>query len=257
VILIDARKGVLTQTRRHSYLAHLLGIRHLVLQNMLNTPKYTWGIQDLAKSRAMLTLARELEDERFSVFLQPRGGLDYFSHDLDKARAQLAAVTALMDDIEPNNPGSPDVIHVVSYSEASHLADPDVVDESVKITRQALTEYRKLRAKGEIDDMSRHAEVTARTEELLAQARTVLAFIESVFPDPYTAEGLYRIFASGFLAVPYLWECRDEFRHAVQWPTKAIRGSVKVVDDQGVPIPVIDRMRKTCLTAGLSVRTVT
>ena len=31
VILIDARKGVLTQTRRHSYLAHLLGIRSLVL----------------------------------------------------------------------------------------------------------------------------------------------------------------------------------------------------------------------------------
>jgi len=31
VILIDARKGVLTQTRRHSYLAHLIGIRNLVL----------------------------------------------------------------------------------------------------------------------------------------------------------------------------------------------------------------------------------
>ncbi len=31
VILIDARKGVLTQTRRHSYLAHLLGIRHIVV----------------------------------------------------------------------------------------------------------------------------------------------------------------------------------------------------------------------------------
>ena len=31
VILIDARKGVLTQTRRHSYLARLLGIRHVVL----------------------------------------------------------------------------------------------------------------------------------------------------------------------------------------------------------------------------------
>jgi bifunctional enzyme CysN/CysC len=31
VILIDARKGVLTQTRRHSYLASLLGIRHVVL----------------------------------------------------------------------------------------------------------------------------------------------------------------------------------------------------------------------------------
>jgi bifunctional enzyme CysN/CysC len=31
VILIDARKGVLTQTRRHSYLVHLLGIRNIVL----------------------------------------------------------------------------------------------------------------------------------------------------------------------------------------------------------------------------------
>jgi bifunctional enzyme CysN/CysC len=31
VILIDARKGVLTQTRRHSYIASLLGIRHVAL----------------------------------------------------------------------------------------------------------------------------------------------------------------------------------------------------------------------------------
>ncbi|WP_419321200.1 sulfate adenylyltransferase subunit CysN [Caulobacter sp. ErkDOM-E] len=31
VILIDARKGVLTQTRRHAYLVSLLGIRHIVL----------------------------------------------------------------------------------------------------------------------------------------------------------------------------------------------------------------------------------
>ncbi|MGH6786936.1 MAG: sulfate adenylyltransferase subunit 1, partial [Novosphingobium sp.] len=31
VILVDARKGVLVQTRRHSYLAQLLGIRHVVL----------------------------------------------------------------------------------------------------------------------------------------------------------------------------------------------------------------------------------
>lgn len=31
VILVDARKGVLTQTRRHSYLAHLIGIKNMVL----------------------------------------------------------------------------------------------------------------------------------------------------------------------------------------------------------------------------------
>jgi bifunctional enzyme CysN/CysC len=31
VLLVDARKGVLTQTRRHSYLAKLVGVRHFVL----------------------------------------------------------------------------------------------------------------------------------------------------------------------------------------------------------------------------------
>jgi bifunctional enzyme CysN/CysC len=31
VILVDARKGVLTQTRRHSYIAHLIGIERIVL----------------------------------------------------------------------------------------------------------------------------------------------------------------------------------------------------------------------------------
>jgi sulfate adenylyltransferase subunit 1 len=31
IILVDARKGVLTQTRRHSYIAHLVGIPHLVV----------------------------------------------------------------------------------------------------------------------------------------------------------------------------------------------------------------------------------
>ena len=31
IILVDARKGVLEQTQRHSYLTHMLGIRHLVL----------------------------------------------------------------------------------------------------------------------------------------------------------------------------------------------------------------------------------
>ena len=31
IILIDARQGILTQTRRHSYLTHLIGIKHIVV----------------------------------------------------------------------------------------------------------------------------------------------------------------------------------------------------------------------------------
>jgi bifunctional enzyme CysN/CysC len=42
VILIDARKGVLTQTRRHSYLAHLIGIRNIVLAvNKMDLVEYS------------------------------------------------------------------------------------------------------------------------------------------------------------------------------------------------------------------------
>ncbi len=47
VILIDARKGVLVQTRRHSYLAHLLGIKNLVLAvNKMDLVDYDQDIFD-------------------------------------------------------------------------------------------------------------------------------------------------------------------------------------------------------------------
>jgi len=47
VILIDARKGILTQTRRHSYLVHLIGIRHVVLAvNKMDLVKYDQRVFD-------------------------------------------------------------------------------------------------------------------------------------------------------------------------------------------------------------------
>ena len=47
VILVDARKGVLTQTRRHSYLVHLLGIRHIVLAvNKMDLVGYDQAVFD-------------------------------------------------------------------------------------------------------------------------------------------------------------------------------------------------------------------
>jgi bifunctional enzyme CysN/CysC len=45
VILVDARKGVLTQTRRHTYLVSLLGIRHVVLAvNKLDLVDYSQDV---------------------------------------------------------------------------------------------------------------------------------------------------------------------------------------------------------------------
>ena len=221
--------------------AKLLGVQHLVLQIMLNTPKFTTGVQDLAKARAMLRLVKELEDKRFRVFLQPRAGLGYFSPDLEKAKIQLAAVTALMDDIEPTNLHSPDIIHVVSFSEASHLADPKVINESIKITFSALKEYRHLRQKRKIDHMGWDKDVALRTEFLYIEAKTLINAIESLIQQPYTPQGLYQVFAAGFFSAPHLWEGADEFRHAVNWRTAFKNGGMQVVDEKNNPIPAIKR----------------
>jgi hypothetical protein len=217
------------------------GIHTLVLQVMLNTPKYTWGVQDLAKARAFLQLVRHLEDPSFKVYLQPRGGLDYFSRDEDKAKAQLAAVTALMDDIEPEDPCSPQIIHVVGYSEATRLADPTVVDESIRITRHALSEYRRMKKIGEMPDMCRDSEISARTEFLLSESRTLIHAIESSVDKPYSAAGLYEVLAAGYFPLPYLWECREEFAEAVAWRTRLFEGGVRVVDSEGRPVSASDR----------------
>ncbi|RJF92549.1 sulfate adenylyltransferase subunit CysN [Noviherbaspirillum saxi] len=47
IVLVDARKGILTQTRRHSYLASLVGIRHIALViNKLDMVGYAKEVVD-------------------------------------------------------------------------------------------------------------------------------------------------------------------------------------------------------------------
>jgi len=61
VILVDARKGILTQTRRHAYIASLLGIRHIVLAvNKVDLVGFSQPVFDL--------ISRE-----FSVFAERLG----------------------------------------------------------------------------------------------------------------------------------------------------------------------------------------
>jgi hypothetical protein len=217
-------------------LAKKMGIKTLILQNMLNTPRSTWGINDLAKSRAMMSLIKELEDAGFKVYLQPRAGLDYFKPDLNEAKIQLAAVTALMDDIDPHNEMSPPIIHVVSYSEAVHLATPDIINESIKITQYSLQKYRELRKSGKTEDMSKNADVKSRMHELIDSARTIISGIERHISNPYSAEGLYKIFVSGFLPVPYLWSQEEEFKYAKTLKTRTYKGGVIIAGEDEKPL---------------------
>ncbi|HHU04499.1 MAG: hypothetical protein WCR98_01965 [Saccharofermentanales bacterium] len=219
-----------------------LGIKTFVLQNMLNTPSSTWGVQDLAKSRAMLSLVRSLEDDNFKVLLQPRAGLEYFVADPYQAKIQLAAVSCLMDDIEPHDTSSPELLHVVSYSEASHLATPAVIDESIKITLHTLNEYRRAKQRGLVDDMSKNEEAKQREIKLYRDSKQLIDYLEDNYPDLYSAEGFYKLFAAGFLPTPYLWKETDEFAHAVNWRTKSLHGSQVVINDSDAEMSMDERL---------------
>lgn len=223
------------------------GIKHLILQNMLNTPKSTWGAQDLAKGRAMLRLVRELEDDLFKVTLQSRAGLDYFSPDIDKAKVQLAAVTALMDDIEPENDNSPEIIHVVSYSEAVRLATPPVIKESIQITLAALQEYRKERKEGKINNMAYDKDVKIKSEQMYIEAKEGILLLEKNITNLYTAEGLYSIFEAGFLPVPFMVDENRKYPKATNHITISRNDGVHIVDKQGKVIETKTRYINTLL----------
>lgn len=205
------------------------GTKTFVLQNMLNTPRSTWGVQDLAKGRTMLKLVKELEDDNFRVILQTRAGLDYFKPDLETAKVQLAAVTALMDDIDPKNKMSPEIIHVVSYSEALFLATPDILNDSIKITRTALNEYRRLKKQGFTPNVMTD-DIRKRQYELEDACRKIIRAMEETIPNLYSPEGLYLAFVAGWLPVPELWSNSDEFTHARSWETRVTNGGVVLCD---------------------------
>jgi bifunctional enzyme CysN/CysC len=71
VILVDASKGVLRQTRRHSYLCSLLGIRHLILTiNKMDLVGYDQSVYETIR-RDYLALARDLGISEASVVCIP------------------------------------------------------------------------------------------------------------------------------------------------------------------------------------------
>jgi len=62
VVLVDARKGILTQTRRHSYLVKLMGIKNVVLAiNKMDMMNYKQEVFESIK-KDYLTFAKQLGD---------------------------------------------------------------------------------------------------------------------------------------------------------------------------------------------------
>jgi hypothetical protein len=149
-----------------------------------------------------------------------------------------------MDDIEPNNFKSPDIIHVVSYCEAVRLADPAIINESIQITTNALNKYRIEKKKGLIDNMINNLEVDARTEKLVNQVDEIRKILELNIKNLYSPQGLYLVFKKGVLVAPYLWERRDEFKEACSVKTNFIDGGVHIIDEKGMIIDPVERVKK-------------
>jgi len=67
IILIDARKGMLVQTRRHSYLVSLIGVRHLVLAiNKMDLVDYSQDVFERIRSE-YLEFASKIGIEKITV----------------------------------------------------------------------------------------------------------------------------------------------------------------------------------------------
>jgi hypothetical protein len=219
------------------------GIQDFILQVMLNTPRYTTGVVDLAKARAIIQLIKPLLGEDFKMYLQPRAGLDYFAPDVDLAKRQLAVVSMLMDDIEPNDSFSPPLVHVVSYSEALYLATPEVINESIQITHAAIQKYRSLKANHQIDPQRYEIEIQAKTNHFVQEAQLILDSIDQTVHEPYTAQGLYDIFAFGYLPTPYLWGNQEQFPHATHFKSTYHEGSTILIDEEGKKIDALLRIQ--------------
>jgi sulfate adenylyltransferase subunit 1 len=77
IILIDARKGVLEQTRRHTYIAHLLGVRHVIVAiNKMDLVDFSQTVFDNIRA-SFLAFAMDLDipDLRFIPMSALRGDM--------------------------------------------------------------------------------------------------------------------------------------------------------------------------------------
>ena len=179
--------------------AKKLGVKYFIAQYMFNTPPSSSFNMDLAKILAKNELLLTLVDNSFSLIKQVRTGLASFPLNLNKAKGQLAAASLIQLAIKP------DIVHVVSYSEASHAASPNDIIESCNIVDQVITTSYASKLNF-IDER-----IEKRKEELIKQAKYIvdiipgLAKTSSERKNPYVNYRiLNRLVKYGIFDAPHL-----------------------------------------------------
>ena len=205
-----------------AYNAKASGVHDYVAQYMFNIPNAMSFSMDLAKVLAMVELSETLKDEDFRMLREVRAGLPFLSGDTVLAKGQLAASTYLSMAV------SPDIIHVVGYSEAEHAATPDVVIESCKIVRGVVRSI----LHGGVDQTC-DPSVQQRKQELKDEALVLIEDIKSRFSDvsedPLADAGVIaKCIQMGILDAPHI--VKNAKFHGIL-KTRMIRGRCVAYDE--------------------------
>ena len=180
-----------------AYNARAAGVQNYVQQLMFNNPPNTSPIMDLAKMLAKLELVESLQDGRFRVWRETRGGLTSYPPDPAVARGHLAATVCLQMQLKPH------IAHIVGHTEAHHATTAAELIESCRITDGAISQCLL-----GLPDMTTDPRVQARKEQLLAETNVLLDAIAALAPtssDPFTdADALATAVEVGLLDAPHL-----------------------------------------------------
>ncbi|GAB4543854.1 MAG: hypothetical protein Kow0063_37380 [Anaerolineae bacterium] len=133
------------------------GVRHYVMQMMFELPPEISALDDLAKMKAAYELVAPLTRHfDFHIIKQTRSGLPSFPPNLNQAKGHLAFGVYTQLYMEP------DILHVVTHSEAHHEASADDIIESCEIVKQVCWDF----AKGYVPQIWDEPLVKSRIKEL-------------------------------------------------------------------------------------------
>lgn len=223
-----------------AYNARAAGVKDYVQQLMFNNPPSTSPTMDLGKMLAKLELVESLQNERFRVWRETRGGLTSYPPDPSVARGHLAATVALQMQLQPH------IVHIVGHTEAHHATTAAELIEACRIADGAISQCLL-----GLPDMTVDSKVQRRKTQLLADAAVLLDAIVQLgagAADPYTdADTLARAVEIGLLDAPHL---RGNAAGCGKIVTRMVGGACVAVDPAtATPVAEPDRVASTLARA--------
>ena len=211
-----------------------LGVKEMVMQYMLANPPSISPLMDLAKMQAKIDLMGEEEDVNFTIYRMVRTGLLAYPADMDQAKGLISSTMFYGTFLKP------DIVHVVSYSEAVKRATSVEILESVRMVKKSM----EIADKGLLENIHEDRRFKERLEFLKKEVRYLLGEISKLkdVEDPLVdPEVIYLAIKEGLLDAPGLKGfsvAKGNFR------TEIHEGYHVTVDDDGEILEEEERIRR-------------